>query len=200
MALLAGIPECQQCQEGQTPPQARPCWPFPSARRVCPGSCWARAARCCRCYFLLVFLDIDTSSLHPQHGFQASVLFPMATKSQPGNLNPLTQLSGKGREVGEAPAPLGWSLQLHAELFESKTLVTMTKVWLTWSITIAQASRGTAGEGWDLQKSLLHIHPSPDSLRWLGLSTGLIQPAAPLCSISIPGMLLHEYPNCPHCS
>lgn len=98
MALLAGILVCQQCQEGQT----RPHWPFPSARSVCPDSCRARAAaRCCRCYFLLVFLDIDTSSLHPQDGFQASILFPMATKTQPGNLNPLAQFSGRGGRWGK---------------------------------------------------------------------------------------------------
>lgn len=95
-------PSCQQCQEGQTGAQTRPCWPFPSARRVCPDSCWARAtAWCCCCYFLLVFLDIDTSSLHPQDGFQASILFPMATKTQPGNLKPLSQLSGRGGRWGK---------------------------------------------------------------------------------------------------
>lgn len=101
VTLLAGIPACQQCQEGQTRAQTRPRWPFPSARRVCPHSCWAGATAWCCCYFLLVFLDIDTSSLHPQDGFQASILFPMATKSQPGNLELLSQLSGKGGRWGK---------------------------------------------------------------------------------------------------
>lgn len=34
----------------------------------------------------------NTSSHHPQDGFQASLLFPMATQTQSGNLNPLKQL------------------------------------------------------------------------------------------------------------
>lgn len=36
----------------------------------------------------VVFLAVNTSSLHPQDGFQASILFPMATQSRPANLNP----------------------------------------------------------------------------------------------------------------
>lgn len=51
---------------------------------------WTTACCCC-CYFLSVFLDINTSSLHPQDGFQAPILFPMATKTQPGNLSPLAR-------------------------------------------------------------------------------------------------------------
>lgn len=76
---------------------------------------------CCRCYFLSVFLDIDTSSLHPQDGFQASILFPMATNMEPGNLNPLTRLRQVREEVGEPWPPTHWSLQLHTQLLESQT-------------------------------------------------------------------------------
>lgn len=221
MALLAGILACQQCQEGQTRPQTRPRWPFPSARRVCPDSCRARAAaRCCRCYFLLVFLDIDTSSLHPQDGFQASILFPMATKTQPGNLNPLAQLSGRGGRWGKLQAPPGWSLQLHTKLLESKTLVTITKraryrcgspgCKVPRSVTRPQVSRGTP-EGWDLKKSLLHLHPSPVGagsswiLGWILLDTGQEHWTDPACSSPAPTAsqgccsmhtLLLKYPIC----
>lgn len=77
---------------------------------------WTTAC-CCRCYFLSVFLDIYTSSLHPQDGFQASVLFPMATKTQPGNLNPLARPSHRQGRWWGAPASSGWSLQLVTKLF-----------------------------------------------------------------------------------
>lgn len=201
MALLAGIPVCQQCQEGQTPPQTRPRWPFPSARRVCPDSCWAQAtARCCHCYFLLVFLDIDTSSLHPQDGFQASVLFPMATKTQPGNLNPLAQLSGKGGRWGKARAPLGWSFQLDIKLFESKTLVAITKQThyrcSSPGPRSAQECHQTPGKQGDTRRRTrfgkipVARPPQPRFSQMLALSTGLMQLP---CSNSIPGMLLHAH-------
>lgn len=192
MALLAGIPACQQCQEGQTPPQTRPRWPFPSARRVCPGSCWARAtARCCHCYFLLVFLDIDTSSsLHPQDGFQASILFPMATKNPARKPQPTRPTLWQGGEVGEAPAPPGCSLQLDTKLFESKTLVIIKKQgryrWgspefeVPRSVTRPQVSRGDTRRRMGFAEIPVAHPPQARFSQMLGWSTGLSQPAAPL--------------------
>lgn len=93
---------------------------FPICRedlhRLAPGLGRRRAAAAA--IFSLVFLDINTSSLHPQDGFQASILFPMATKTQPGNLNPLTPLSRRrGWCGGGGPGPPVWSFQLNIKLF-----------------------------------------------------------------------------------
>lgn len=90
---------------------------------------WTTAC-CCRCYFLSVFLDINTSSLHPQDGFQASILFPMATKTQPGNHNPLARLSRKptrppllqAREVGGAPTLRAGRFSSTQNSFKAKLL------------------------------------------------------------------------------
>lgn len=109
--------------------------------------------------------------------------------------------------MGEAPAPPGWSLQLPTKPLESKTLVTITKqacyrrgspgCKVARSVTRPQVSRRTP-EGWDLKKSLLHLHPSPAGAgsSWiLGWSTGLIQPAASQGCCSMHTMLL-KYPIC----
>lgn len=85
--------------------------------------------------------------------------------------------------MGEAPAPLGWSLQLHTKLLESKTLVTMTKQTRYRNVTKPQASRGHQ------EKIGICRNPCCTST-----PAQILSDAGALggsCSNSIPGMLLH---------
>lgn len=136
-----------------------------------------RCRRCC--YFLSVFLDIDTSSLHPQDGFQASILFPMATNTEPGNLNPLARLWQAREEVGEPRPPWAGHFSSTHNYWKAK-LVTLIKQtlphwgpWLRspWEHHCTLASRATLRQG-RVQKSPLHQHPSPARAQSISIQDG----------------------------
>ena len=167
---------------------------------------WTTACCCC-CYFLSVFLDINTSSLHPQDGFQASILFPMATKTQPANLNPLTRVSGKQGRWGE-PRPLrAGHFTLTQNYFKAKLLaLPQSKFCYACGSSGSKAvqspgaspdpgEQGDTGRRKGLAATPLHLHPSPARAgpAWVpGQSTGpRCSPARshPAPAAGTPGML-----------